>query len=78
MTDQISEKHRVGLTYMFSHMTAWSMMWDITWEFALEECNNDVGRAFLFLSEFISKREAISINCALRSAGYTQRVTSLQ
>ena len=74
---KFEESHRWGLNYMFKHMTAWDSMWGLFWEYALEESDNDVVKAMALLDEICTKREAVSINSALRKAGFSHRVVSI-
>lgn len=70
------EHHRWMLNYMFRNMTAWGIDWLMTWEYALVESGNDVNAAMQFLDEFVTKREARSINSALRKAGFNHTVVA--
>lgn len=70
------EKHRSGLNYMFRHMTAHDMSWDILWEVLLEQNDNDVTKAMEFMNGAVEPFEAISINAALRRTGFTHVIRS--
>ena len=71
-----TERHRLGLTLMFRHMTAHSMSWDILWEVMLEQNDDDVAKAMEFMDGAVEPFEAISINAALRRTGFPHTIRS--
>lgn len=67
---------RSNLTWMFKNMTAWGYDWDILWEVALEQNWDEVCDAMKSLDGGVTPREAVSLNSALRKAGYNHKIRS--